>query len=80
MKERILSFFLAGIMACSMVPAETFAASADVGDTTGTRMEAPELAGQSLPDGDGSAAECCGRQDAEGHAHGGAADCDGFAG
>ncbi len=44
-------------MACSMVPAETFAASADVGDTTGTRMEAPELAGQSLPDGDGSAAE-----------------------
>ena len=57
MKKRILSFFLAGIMACSMVPAETFAASADVGDTTGTRMEAPELAGQSLPDGDGSAAE-----------------------
>ena len=60
MKKRILSFFLAGIMACSMVPAETFAASADVGDTTGTRMEAPELAGQSLPDGFRSRGQCSG--------------------
>lgn len=50
MRKRILALFLAGIVACSMVPAETFAASVDMADTASSQMET-EAAGQTLMDG-----------------------------
>lgn len=52
MRKRILSLFLAGILSCSMVPAEVFAASLDVGDTSKPQIEASELAGEALLEGE----------------------------